>query len=306
MNLLSIRGGGSRFLIPALILITIQEKTGKPISELFDYLSGCSAGSLLVTAVLISQDGKNPIYSAHEVYDLFLKHIRNSFTWTWWYYMSTGFGLFGSKYTSNGLQNIVTETCQDMTMKHLLKPVIFPAYDRVKNRPFYFDRSHADVKIVDCIMATTAIPTYFQSHKMTIDDQLHDFLDSALVTNDASNLVLLKATSIRPVDKSKIILLNLGTGKFPNKTCESNGLLSWASNIVDVLVTGSEYNETYQVSLSLPEDNHYILDIPLDKAYAPDDISEATIQYYIKTTEKWIEDNNALLDTICHKLLSNI
>jgi hypothetical protein len=105
---------------------------------------------------------------------------------------------------------------------------------------------------------------------------------------------------------SKIFLLNLGTGSFPNIVNEKNGLLSWASNIVNTLITGTEYNELYQVSLILPKENYYVIDIPLNNAYLPDDISEKTIIYYINTTNQWIQDNDDLLNIICDKLLQNL
>ena len=205
------------------------------------------------------------------------------------------------------MQSIVSECCQDLTMKHLLKPVIFPAYDRIKNRPFYFDKDiHANVKISDVIMSTTAIPTYFESHKVKIDDDLHDFLDSCMISNDASTLVLLKSTSVYKIDKSKIFLLNLGTGIFPYTQNDKNGLLSWLPNIASTIVAGSEANNLYELSLSLSSENYYMLDIELNNVYQPDDIRDSTIKYYITAVEEWIKKNGEKLDWICQKLLNNL
>src|SRR4029079_8524086 len=307
LNLLSIRGGGTRGLLALKILMSIEEKTGKPISELFDYYGGCSVGTLLISSLLIGENDK-PKYTAHQVYDLFLKHVKNSFSWTWWSYTSSLFGLIGAKYTSTGLESIINETCQDLTLNNLLKPIIFPAYDRIKNKPFYFDKDiHKDVKIANSVLAATSIPTFFPSYKCTIGDQLHDFLDSAMVTNDCSNLVLVRATSeMHIVDKSKIILINIGMGIFPNYITENNGILSWIPNIVDTLIMGTEHNEVHQAKMSLPKDNYYMLDIPLNKWYSPDDISESTLNYYSYIADKWVEENDELLNNICDKLLKNL
>lgn len=305
MNLLSIRGGSARGILPLIVLAHIEEKTGKPIPELFDYFGGCSVGALLSSALLISDDGYTAKYNAKQVFELFLKHIKNSFSWSYTSYILSGFGLFGPKYTSNGLQSIISECCGDIVMRNLIRPVIFPAYDRIKNRPFYFDKvHHANIKVADSILAATAIPTYFESHRIIIDDKEHDFLDSAIVTNDCSQLVLLKAThTLDVVDKSKIFLLNLGTGQFPNTLTYNNGLLSWLPNIVSTIITGSEGNEVYELSLSLPKDNYYILDIPLDKCYSPDDICETTINYYLKTGTEWVNENQPTIHWICDQLL---
>ncbi|HSW76661.1 MAG TPA: patatin-like phospholipase family protein [Candidatus Saccharimonadales bacterium] len=309
MNILSIKGGGCRGLIPLIFLKEFEKRTQKSIHELFHYFGGCSVGSLIISSLLISDDiiKNNAKYTAHQSYDLFLKHAKTSFSWTYYSYITSMFGLIGPKYTSCGLFNIVNESCQDHTMNKLLKPVIFPAYDRIRNKPFYFDKElHANVKISDCIMATTSIPTYFESHKVNIDDQLHDFLDSAMVTNDASQLVLLKSLSTMYVDKKNIFLLSLGTGIYPNTIHSRNGLLGWIPYIVNTLITGAEENEMYQLSLALPKENYCILDIPLDQAYSPDDTSDKTIEYYIKTTEKWIEEHDDIMTMVCQKLLQHI
>lgn len=309
MNLLAIRGGGTKGVIPCLMLMTLEQKMGKRISEVFSYFGGCSVGALLTSALLLSDDGVNAKYTSQQVYELFLKHIRNSFSWSYYQYIvSSFFGLIGPKYTTTGLRSVVAECCQDMTMSCLLKPIIIPAYDRKHNRPFYFDKhTHANVKVSDCILSSTAIPTYFESHKVTINDRLHDFLDSALVSNECSQLVLLKATSqYHVIDKSHIFLLSLGTGIYPNVVHENNGLLSWMNNIASTLITGGEANELYELSLSLPETNYNIFDIHLNKSYSPDDVREETINYYIQTTETWIKDNSDVIDTVCKKLLSNL
>src|SRR4029077_9196674 len=96
-----------------------------------------------------------------------------------------------------------------------------------------------------------------------------------------------------------------GCGSFPNYTTERNGMLSWAHNIVNVLITGSEYNEVHQARMSLPKDNYFMIDIPLNSWYSPDDISTKTIEYYCDTAQKWIADNDELLNTICQRLLDN-
>ena len=166
---------------------------------------------------------------------------------------------------------------------------------------------HANVKVSDCILSSVSIPTYFASHQVMIDDRLHDFLDSALVSNECSQLVFLKATcQHHVVDKSKIFLLNLGTGIYPNVVHENNGLLSWMNNIASTLINGGEANELYELSLSLPESHYQIFDIHLDKPYSPDDVREETINYYIRSAEKWIVDNNDLIDGVCIKLTNNL
>src|SRR3990167_137542 len=113
MNIYSIRGGGTRGLITIILLKKIEEVTKKSISELFHFAAGSSVGSLLASALLLSEDGVTHKYTAHQVYELFLKHVHNSFTWSYGSYIMSGFGLWGAKYNNIGLNNIITECCGD-------------------------------------------------------------------------------------------------------------------------------------------------------------------------------------------------
>jgi len=308
MNLLSLKGGSVRGLISLIFLKKIEEITGKPISEIFHAYGGSSVGSLLVSALTLSENGKESKYTAHQVYELFLKHVYNSFSWTWYSYISSGLGLFGPKYTNDGLINIIDECCGDAHVNHILKPIIFPAFDRKSGKAYYFDKvKDHHLKIKDVIMACTSIPSYFPSYKTKINEQEYDFLDSAILSNDPSCLLYLKTRKENPtISKSKYILLCVGTGLFPNVVSDKNGLLSWLPNIVNTLVTGSEENEAYQLSLSIPAENYLVLDLPLNHVYNPDDIKPSTIEYYTKSANDWLAQNESLMQQYCNKLLNNL
>ncbi len=307
MNILSLKGGSVRGIISLIFLKEIEHITGRSIASLFNYVGASSVGTLIATALLLSDNGKKPKYTAQEVYDLFLKHIDTSFSWTYYSYISSGFGLLGPKYTNDGLNKIIIESCQDYTLNDLLKPIIYPTYDRISHKAYYFDKDeHKDLKLSDVILSCTAIPTYFESHKMIIDGKHYDFLDSAIVVNDTSQLTMLKATNNVVLDKSKILLLSIGTGTFPSIMTENHGLLTWLPNIIDTLLMASEHNALYELSLSLPKDNYILLDLPLNTTYFPDDIRTTTINYYINETNQWIKENYDLLELYCQRLLLNL
>ena len=59
MKILSIDGGGVRGLIPGMVIVEIEKRMGKPISELFDLISGTSAGGHIALALATpGADGK--------------------------------------------------------------------------------------------------------------------------------------------------------------------------------------------------------------------------------------------------------
>lgn len=309
MNLLSIRGGGVKGVICTRLLMAIETITNKCIYEIFDFCGGSSVGVLITAGILVSDNGTTALYTAAELHQMFLNNLSHCFTWTYKSFLSSGFGLFGPKYTVDGMHAITHTCCADYKMHDLLKPVIFPAYDRANNKAYYFDKEkNGDLLLSDVILGATAAPTYFPSHPIEIGDKKHSMADSGLVINDCSELTYLKATqNIKILDKSKILLLNLGTGRFDQTVTTNDGLLSWIPNIVNTLMHASIENEMFELSLSLPSENYFVIDIPLDiKYYQLDNTTPEAINYYLTETEKWLNDNQEIMKAFCDKLLNNL
>ena len=308
MNILSLKGGGTRGIILTRFLMEIETITKKPIYQLFDYIGGASVGTLVACGILISEDNQTAKHTAYELHQLFLENITNAFSWSYYSYITSIFGLLGPVYTNDGLKAIIQTYCQDKTLKSLLKPIIFPTYDRIKHKTYYFDNDKdADITLENVIISCSAAPLYFRSNKMNIKEEKYDFLDSGVVVNNTSELVYLQATkNLQIIDKSKILLLNIGTGKFESKVTERDGLFTWLPNIVETLMNACNENEMYELSLSLPEDNYFIMDVPLDLSYySVDDIRKTTIDHYIQQTELWINTNKKRIEAFCNQLLIN-
>ena len=51
MRVLAIDGGGIRGLIPALVLAELEDRSGRPVFELFDLMAGTSTGGIIVSAL---------------------------------------------------------------------------------------------------------------------------------------------------------------------------------------------------------------------------------------------------------------
>lgn len=308
MNILSIKGGGSRLIIISTFLKEIEKITQQPIHKLFNFLGGASAGALAITGILLSEDSVNAKYTAEQLHNLFLSNITQCFTWSYYSYMTSLFGLIGPKYTSDGLHKVIDAFCGSYQMKHLLRPVIFPAYDRISNKSYYFDNKDSEITLKDALIACSAAPLIFASHRMTINNCEYNLIDSGIVSNNPVGLTYLKAThNMSILDKNKILLINIGTGYFPKTSTDSQGLVGWASQIVDTLMSATEANELYELTLRVPEENYFILDVPLDiKYYQMDNTSPEVIQYYITQTELWIDKNQDKMKAFCDKLVANI
>ena len=85
-NVLSIDGGGIRGIIPAMVLAEIEERTDKPICELFDLIAGTSTGGILALALtkpdpnLSDSDADpQPEYTAERLVSLYQDSGRDIF-----------------------------------------------------------------------------------------------------------------------------------------------------------------------------------------------------------------------------------
>ena len=307
MNIMAIRGGGCRGVIVTRFLMEIEKITGKRIYELFDYIGGSSVGCLIAVGMLMSNnDEQTSKFTAEELHNILIENMDETFSWTYSSWLKAGFGLFGSSYVNSGLLNCINKICGETKMGTLLKQVIFPAYDKLSHRAYYFERDKdCDLLLKDVLMSCTAAPTYFPSYKIEINGKLYDMVDGGIVINNTVELAFLSATkNMVCVDKSKILELNIGTGTFENNIADSHGLLTWIPVIVNTLMHACNENELYELSLSLPPENYYIMDIPLSIKYYDVDKTSA-IHFFVSETEKWIKENDSEMRAFCIKLMKN-
>src|SRR5437763_16047712 len=70
-KVLAIDGGGIRGIIPALILVAIEDRTRRPVSDLFDMLSGTSTGGIIALGLTTPGLAGKPDKTAHGIVSLY-------------------------------------------------------------------------------------------------------------------------------------------------------------------------------------------------------------------------------------------
>ena len=60
-SLLALDGGGIRGVIPARVLDAIEQRTGRPISQLFDLVAGTSTGGILALGLSRAKRAEVPL-----------------------------------------------------------------------------------------------------------------------------------------------------------------------------------------------------------------------------------------------------
>lgn len=321
MNILSISGGGVRGLIPLYTLRKIEQKYNKPIAHIFDYYAGSSIGTVIISSLLITDDGINPKHTCSELYGMIEDLCKKIFSSTFMYRVTSIWGFRASKYPTDQLEKLLHEFFGDRKMKDLLKPVCFPSFDGIGQKPIYFTREeHGDLYLRDVLRATTAAPSYFDPKEMLIDGNKlmfkeidlhahkHLLYDSGIVVNNPALVAELHATkNMDIIDKTKIYELCLGTGTSVTPQPSNNGLWGWAFSIIGYLFSGFNQNEMYMLYLALKKENVEYVDVKIDNKYdVLDDASDDCIKYYTQQITDWMNNNETKFFEFMDRIIDNL
>lgn len=314
-KLLNIDGGGVRVYLPLLILNYIEKKTNKRILDLFDYFSGVSASSIILSCLLFE-------HSVESIIKIFKDIAPKIFYKSYYYSLSSTFGMTNSKYPDYYINQELEKIFGTKKISELSKPFTILSYDLNKTKPIQFhshkkhhhsehvmDLSesnqyvHLETKDFDLwkiIRASTAAPTYFPP--MQIDNLL--LVDGGVVVNNLSELIFINALEHWGTNE-EYYQLSLGTGFFNSKhERKPSGLISWSTKILDVLFAASSAYETLATKKLSKIQNlkqFHRINLELEKDIGLDDYN--TFDLMDKIFESWLANNKELLDKICDELL---
>ena len=321
-KILSIDGGGIRGLIPALMLVEIEKRTGKAISELFDLIAGTSTGGILALGLNVpdAKTGK-AAYSAEDIVTLYQKRGQNIFLQNTWRKFMTGLGIFDEKYSSLGIEQILEHYFGDVELKSAVTDVLITSYDFEKTRgPFFFKSWLAktdpqwNFKMKFIARATSAAPTYFEPLKLNSEiakDIYHSLVDGGIFANNPAMCAFADAVKYQqPYD---MLMVSLGTGARTEKITHERaihwGLVQWIRPLINLMMNGNSNTVDYQLReiFSTKEgSNYYRLQVPLpDDPYVQklDNISVKNIEKLQQLTHELIVEKDQTIDEICGKLV---
>lgn len=315
-KLLNIDGGGVRVYLPLLILNYIEKKTNKRILDLFDYFSGVSASSIILSGLLIE-------HNVESLIKIFKELAPKIFYKSYYYSLSSTFGMTNSKYPDYYINQELEKIFGTKKISELSKPFTILSYDLNKIKPIQFHShkkhhhsehimgsselnqdvqhlEHKDYELWKIIRASTAAPTYFPP--MQLDNLL--LVDGGVVVNNLSELIFINALEQWGAHQD-YYQLSLGSGFF-NKKHDGKllGIISWSTKILDVLFAASSAYETMATKKLSKIQNlkqFHRINIELDKDIGLDDYT--TFGLMDKIFESWLANNKELLDKICDELL---
>lgn len=234
---ISIDGGGVGAVIPARILERLQAfRPG--LFNAVSVVGGTSAGGIVAGAIASG-------LPMSRVVDLFQRHSRRIFKRRFWRTLVTVFGWFGAKYSPDFLNSILRDVFGGVRLGELTKKIVLPAvqldmptidsgvhWDAREFTNYPNDRQLLDVLLTDAIMATTAAPTIFPTHRIA---SVGNFADGGLY---AANPLAVTVSRIREHDANpEIVVLSLGCGVAVRSMPIGNlGKYTWARRGLSLLL----------------------------------------------------------------------
>jgi patatin-like phospholipase/acyl hydrolase len=257
VRVLSIDGGGIRGIIPARVLVAIEELANRRISELFDLIVGTSTGGIIALGLAKPQTKTRPQYKAADLLDLYTKEGHRIFSRSIRHRVAALGNLNGPKFTAGGLEKVLKEYFEDAMLGQALTEVIVTAYEIEGRKPWFFKSRKAGLKqefdypMKDVARATSAAPTYFEPARIKTRDPAGRWtlVDGGVFANNPAMCGV--AEALKHGNGAKVKVLSLGTGSLarplPYDDAKDWGLASWARPILNVVFDGVSDTIDYQV-----------------------------------------------------------
>ncbi len=318
-KILSIDGGGIRGIIPALILVEIEKRTGKAINELFDLVAGTSTGGIIAVGLNIpNRQTRKAVYSAEDLVKLFKNKGHKIFSQGIWQSTMTGLGILEEKYSYQGLKEVLQEYCGETELKAALTDILLTSYDLNTKRPFFFKSRLAkkwvkkNFKMKYAVRATTAAPTYFEPFKLLnmVDNKTtYSLVDGGIIANNPAMCAFTEALKL---NQSDILMVSLGTGteEITYQDAVNWGLMQWISPLLTLMINGNNETVDYQLReiFSAKQGSDYYrfqVKLPVENT-AFDNTNPENIIALEKKAEDLTSLENNKIDEICEKLMVNV
>lgn len=249
IRILSIPGGALHGIISTYPLIYLEEKTGKPISELFDLFIGVSTGSIQTIFLNVPDAQGKPKYTARQLLDFYNNEARDIFYASWYHRILTLDGIIGPKYSSRSRAKVAQQLLGNIRFEDLLNNVVVPAYNTVKGEPVLFCNWYRpwgiqkeNFYVRDLLLGAISPPYFFSP--MSIDTARgNDYVlaDAIIYMTNPSlmGLILSMANypnhqyllaSFRNIDET----MSIGAGS------KSWGIIQWALEIVPLMIDAND------------------------------------------------------------------
>jgi uncharacterized protein len=206
LKILSIDGGGIKGILPCIILMEVERRTGQPVHKLFDVVAGTSTGGILAMGLC-----KAEALSAKEMLILYQKEGENIFTRRKQNFLSrlgsrlgsTGTSATNKAYESEGIEKVLNQYFGESRLSEAKTPLLITSHDVEKGMPFIFSsrlaktNSKEDFEMKKVARSTSAAPTYFAPNILSGEGETDMVLvDGGVFANNPATLAYAEAKEI--------------------------------------------------------------------------------------------------------------
>jgi patatin-like phospholipase/acyl hydrolase len=271
-KILSIDGGGIKGIFAASMLAEIEKKCNVRICDYFDMIAGTSTGGIIAAALSIG-------VPAEQIMNLYINKAKRIFPEKRCILKS----VLGAKYSSDPLREELNIIFKDMQIKNCLTRLLIPTYDIANRKVHIFKTPHAkdlifdkDLKIVDCLLATTAAPTYLKPHQMYGGA----FIDGGIGANNPALIAVIEGITRCGWKKEEIKVLSIGgINELSGATngTETMGVVNTNKILKCFMNAESQYAENISKLLIKKENYMRINNDALNNQVSLDNVSENSL-----------------------------
>jgi patatin-like phospholipase/acyl hydrolase len=276
-RILSIDGGGVRGIIPALALAALEGATGRPAREHFDFVAGTSTGALVAGAVAAGMPAEKLVRLYLEKAPPLFRRIPLVST--------VRRVVAGDMYDIGRLHRLIADALQEegageWTLNDVPGDILVTAKGLADGHQWYFvkDRPGTNsartggLRLVDCLTASAAAPTYFQPWTVAGLAAAGPMVDGG--TGVAGNPVYQACVEAflyaRGYDPKSSIVVSLGTGHFFDRP-RPTWLWSWLGWVLAELLRSPGEQQTELVDRHFAQASFYRIDVRLPRDHGLDD-----------------------------------
>ena len=321
IRVLSIDGGGIRGIIPARILNELEQRTGKPVSALFDIMAGSSTGGILVLGLTKpTGNTRQPAHSAAGMMEFYRQLGPVIFSTSLRHRLTSLNGLVRSRYPDRTVENALADFFGDARLKDAITSVFIPSYEIERHTPFFFRSTMAqkrpdyDFPMHVVARSTSAAPTYFPPERIPIPgtSDYHALIDGGVFANNPAACAYVE-TRVNYSNAADITLVSLGAGKSNPPVsltkAEDWGVAQWARPILDTVLDGVSSTVEYQLRSLLPArpdgtDRYFRLQTTLNERNSSlDNATRENLEALRTQADRLVEERSYEIDRICEALL---
>lgn len=315
VRVLSLDGGGVRGIISALVVLEIVNRTGRPVTELFDHVAGTSTGSILACGLTAPHpdDPSRARQTAEECFTSYLNLAKVAMAREGMREHLHAPNLFSPKFHNAGLNRTLMTAIGDSFLSEAVLELTVPAYEILTRRTLLFSRSDArlhpshDFKMWEVARASSAAPTYFEPHEMmSRQGDRHVLIDGGVIANNPAMAAF--ADIERRGESRDMVIVSIGTGaasrEFGWPEVQHWGTAQWARPIVSLLLDSSSQAIDFELRhvLGRTRYNRFQLTLP-HEAEALEDVSDENIDRLVHLGQQLVRTNDAEIDQVCELLV---